>query len=233
MPAADDFLAQVCAVWEREAVAAEELGMRVVRVRTGIVLDKHGGALEKMLPFFKLCVGGPVAGGNQWMPWIHLDDLVGIYLRALDDAAWIGARQRHRARAGAQQGLLARARPRAAPAGVRAGPRLRRARALRRDGRHRGATASARCPRAPRRSATRSAIRSSTRRCGARWRARRRRPYLRGAQVQELRDARPVRGVVLDRRRGRLAQAFDHQARPPRAPARTPRAGRCGRRSAS
>ena len=65
MPAADDFLARVCAVWEREAVAAEELGMRVVRVRTGVVLDKHGGALETMLPFFKLCVGGPVAGGNQ------------------------------------------------------------------------------------------------------------------------------------------------------------------------
>jgi uncharacterized protein (TIGR01777 family) len=91
VPAADDFLAGVCAVWEREAVAAEELGMRVVRVRTGIVLDKDGGALEKMLPFFKLGVGGPVAGGKQWMPWIHVDDLVGIYLRALDDAAWTGA----------------------------------------------------------------------------------------------------------------------------------------------
>jgi uncharacterized protein (TIGR01777 family) len=89
-PAADDFLARVCAVWEREAVAAEALGMRVVRVRTGIVLDKDGGALETMLPFFKLGVGGPVAGGKQWMAWIHVDDLVGIYLRALDDAAWSG-----------------------------------------------------------------------------------------------------------------------------------------------
>jgi uncharacterized protein (TIGR01777 family) len=89
-PAAGDFLGQVCAVWEREAAAAEELGLRVVRVRTGIVLDKGGGALEKMLPFFRLGVGGPVAGGRQWMPWIHLDDLVGIYLRALDDASWSG-----------------------------------------------------------------------------------------------------------------------------------------------
>jgi len=90
-PAASDFLAEVCAVWEREAVAAEALGVRVVRVRTGVVLDKDGGALAKMLPFFRLGVGGPVAGGGQWMPWIHRDDLVALYLRALDDAAWTGA----------------------------------------------------------------------------------------------------------------------------------------------
>jgi len=90
-PAASDFLAEVCAVWEREAVAAEALGVRVVRVRTGVVLDKDGGALAKMLPFFRLGVGGPVAGGDQWMPWIHRDDLVALYLRALDDAAWTGA----------------------------------------------------------------------------------------------------------------------------------------------
>src|SRR4051794_24537532 len=89
-PAAGDFLAQVCAVWEREAVAAEELGMRVVRVRTGIVLDKEGGALARMLPVFRLGAGGPVAGGKQWMPWIHLDDLVALYLRALDDGSWSG-----------------------------------------------------------------------------------------------------------------------------------------------
>jgi uncharacterized protein len=90
VPAADDFLAEACAAWEREAAAAEALEMRVVRVRTGIVLDRHGGALAKMLPFFKLGVGGPVAGGGQWMPWIHLDDVVGIYLQALDDPAWSG-----------------------------------------------------------------------------------------------------------------------------------------------
>jgi uncharacterized protein (TIGR01777 family) len=89
-PAGDDFLAQVCVAWEREAQAAAELGARVVLVRTGIVLDEQGGALEKMLPFFKAGVGGPVAGGDQYMPWIHLDDLVGIYLQAIDDATWSG-----------------------------------------------------------------------------------------------------------------------------------------------
>ena len=85
-----DFLSQVCVAWEREALAAAELGARVVVVRTGIVLDPEGGALETMLPFFKAGVGGPVAGGKQYMPWIHLDDLIGIYLRALDDETWSG-----------------------------------------------------------------------------------------------------------------------------------------------
>jgi uncharacterized protein (TIGR01777 family) len=89
-PAGDDFLAQVCAAWEREASHAEELGVRVVRIRTGVVLDKGGGALAKMLPFFKLGLGGPVAGGRQYMPWIHVDDLVRLYLAALDEAAWSG-----------------------------------------------------------------------------------------------------------------------------------------------
>ena len=87
----DDFLGQLCVTWEREASAAEELGLRVVRVRTGIVLDKNGGALAKMLPFFRLGVGGPVAGGRQYMAWIHVDDLVGIYLAALDGEHWSGA----------------------------------------------------------------------------------------------------------------------------------------------
>jgi uncharacterized protein (TIGR01777 family) len=89
-PPGGDFLARVCIAWEREALAAEELGMRVVRVRTGVVLDKDGGALGKMLPFFKAGVGGPVAGGRQMMPWVHADDVAGIYLRAVDDAAWSG-----------------------------------------------------------------------------------------------------------------------------------------------
>ena len=89
-PPGDDFLAGVCVVWEREAAAATDLGVRVVTVRTGIVLDAEGGALEKMLPFFKLGVGGPVAGGKQYMPWIHLDDLVGLYLAALDEESWSG-----------------------------------------------------------------------------------------------------------------------------------------------
>ena len=86
-----DFLARVCVAWEREAMAAADLGVRVVTVRTGIVLAESGGALAKMLPFFRLGIGGPVAGGKQYMPWIHLDDVVGIYLRAIDDSAWSGA----------------------------------------------------------------------------------------------------------------------------------------------
>ncbi len=90
-PPGDGFLAGVCVVWEREAQAAEELGLRVVRVRTGIVLDKGGGALGRMLPFFRAGVGGPVAGGDQYMPWIHSDDLVQIYLDAIDGDDWSGA----------------------------------------------------------------------------------------------------------------------------------------------
>lgn len=64
--------------------------MRVVRLRTGVVLDPDGGALAKMLPPFKLGAGGPVAGGRQYMPWIHRDDLVGLYLAALGDGDWHG-----------------------------------------------------------------------------------------------------------------------------------------------
>jgi uncharacterized protein len=83
-PAAGDFLAQVCAEWEAEARAAGEFGMRVATTRTGVVLSESGGALAKMLPFFKAGLGGPVAGGDQYMPWIHADDVVGAMLCALD-----------------------------------------------------------------------------------------------------------------------------------------------------
>jgi hypothetical protein len=89
-PPGDDFLARVCMAWEREAEASAELGLRVVRVRTGVALDPAGGALAKMLPPFRLGAGGPVAGGRQYMPWIHADDLVGIYLAALDGPDWTG-----------------------------------------------------------------------------------------------------------------------------------------------
>jgi uncharacterized protein len=85
------FLAEVCVAWEREASAAAELGLRVVNVRTGVVLDKDGGALPKMLPPFRAGVGGPVAGGGQYLPWIHAGDLVRVYLAALDGPDWSGA----------------------------------------------------------------------------------------------------------------------------------------------
>jgi len=90
-PPGDDFLAAVCVAWEREAARAGELGLRVVAVRTGVVLDADGGALAKMLTPFKLGVGGPVAGGDQYLPWIHVDDLVALYLAALDGEDWQGA----------------------------------------------------------------------------------------------------------------------------------------------
>jgi uncharacterized protein len=90
-PAGDDFLARVCVAWEREAREAEKHGLRVVLVRNGVVLDESGGALAKMLPFFKLGVGGPVAGGKQHLPWVHADDVAGITIAALDDERWIGA----------------------------------------------------------------------------------------------------------------------------------------------
>ena len=80
----DDFLAEVVQAWEAEARKAEDLGMRVAISRTGVVLAPDGGALSKMLPPFKLGVGGPVAGGRQYMPWVHLDDVVGALLFLLD-----------------------------------------------------------------------------------------------------------------------------------------------------
>ena len=85
------WLAQVVVAWEHEARQAEQLGMRVACLRTGVVLDAKGGALQKMLPPFRMGVGGPVAGGEQYLPWIHLDDTVGLYLAAIDDETWSGA----------------------------------------------------------------------------------------------------------------------------------------------
>jgi uncharacterized protein len=86
----DDFLAQLTADWEAAALPAEDLGVRVVRMRTGVVLSESGGALAKMLPFFKAGIGGPVAGGRQYVPWVHLDDVVGVILFALDTEALAG-----------------------------------------------------------------------------------------------------------------------------------------------
>ncbi|HUF42777.1 MAG TPA: TIGR01777 family oxidoreductase [Verrucomicrobiae bacterium] len=72
------FLADLCVEWEEEASKAEALGVRVVLVRTGIVLAKGKGALAKMVPPFKMFVGGPLGSGDQWMSWIHIDDEVGL-----------------------------------------------------------------------------------------------------------------------------------------------------------
>jgi len=85
------FLAEVCADWEREALSAAELGIRVVCARIGIVLARDGGALAKMLTTFRLGAGGKLGDGRQWMPWIHLDDVIGILLHASQDARIQGA----------------------------------------------------------------------------------------------------------------------------------------------
>lgn len=85
-----DFLSGVCVDWEREAMQARALGVRVACLRTGIVLGR-GGALAPMLPIFRFGVGGPFGGGRQFVPWIHLDDLAELYVFALENAQIEGA----------------------------------------------------------------------------------------------------------------------------------------------
>ncbi len=84
-PPGSTFLAGVCLAWEREASRAEERGLRVVRLRTGVVLTPEGGALPQLARPVRLFAGGPIGGGRQWLPWIHIDDQVGLNLMALDD----------------------------------------------------------------------------------------------------------------------------------------------------
>ena len=88
-PPGRDWLADVVVRWEAQADTAK-LGTRVVKVRTGVVLDADGGALAKMLPPFKAGLGGPIGGGKQYMPWIHREDLTGIYLAAIDSPGFAG-----------------------------------------------------------------------------------------------------------------------------------------------
>lgn len=86
-----DFLANLCVAWERAALAAEGLGLRVACLRQGMVLGPGGGALAAMLPPFEFFIGGPLGGGRQWWPWILLDDDVALFLFALNDDAARGA----------------------------------------------------------------------------------------------------------------------------------------------
>jgi uncharacterized protein len=86
-----DYLAGVCQAWEDAARGAEALGMRVVRVRTGVVLDARGGALARMLPPFKMGVGGKLGDGRQWMSWIHAQDLVDLFRFAAENQSVRGA----------------------------------------------------------------------------------------------------------------------------------------------
>jgi len=81
----NDFLSNVCDLWENEAEKANAFGIRTASLSQGIVLSCKGGALTKFLPPFKFFIGGPLGNGRQWFPWIHIDDLVAIYLFILDN----------------------------------------------------------------------------------------------------------------------------------------------------
>ena len=89
-PAGADFLAHVCATWEAEAARAASSSVRVVRLRTGLVLDRRGGALPRMLLPFKLGAGGPLGSGRQYWPWIHIDDWVNLVRWAIVTPALSG-----------------------------------------------------------------------------------------------------------------------------------------------
>ncbi len=86
-----DFLSEVCKQWENASKGVDDLGIRRVNIRTGIVLSTNAGALKKMLLPFKLFAGGPLGNGKQWFPWIHIDDIIRIYINALDDTSFKGA----------------------------------------------------------------------------------------------------------------------------------------------
>ena len=83
----NSFSSELCQKWEAEAEKIAGLGIRTCYLRTGIVLGKNGGALAKMLPPFKMALGGPIGNGKQWMSWIHLDDIVGMIRFAIDNEA--------------------------------------------------------------------------------------------------------------------------------------------------
>ncbi|MBC2715704.1 MAG: TIGR01777 family protein [Desulfobacteraceae bacterium] len=83
--AGDDFLARVCIDWEKEALLARKKGVRVMCARFGVVLGANGGALSKMVPAYRLFVGGPLGNGRQWFPWIQIDDLIGAIYFVLNN----------------------------------------------------------------------------------------------------------------------------------------------------
>jgi uncharacterized protein (TIGR01777 family) len=88
---AHNYLANLCADWENEAKEIEDLDVRRVSVRTGLVLSKNEGLLKQLLPSFNFFMGGYLGSGKQWFPWIHIDDIVGIYLHAIENGSIKGA----------------------------------------------------------------------------------------------------------------------------------------------
>lgn len=83
--AGNDFMTDICKDWEKEAEKVEQSGVRRVSIRTGLVLQKDEGVLKKLTLPFKFFIGGPLGNGRQWFPWIHIDDIVGIYIHAIDN----------------------------------------------------------------------------------------------------------------------------------------------------
>jgi uncharacterized protein len=84
------FLPDVCVEWEGEAMRAEQFGVRVVQMRTGLVLSTDGGALAKMLPPFRLGIGGRLGSGTQWVPWVHIADVAGIVMHSIENESLRG-----------------------------------------------------------------------------------------------------------------------------------------------
>lgn len=89
-PPGDDFLARLCVAWEAEAVRAEELGIRVVRARIGLVLGEGGGVIEKMAVPFRMFVGGPIGSGKQVLSWVHMQDVVALLVDAVSNERMVG-----------------------------------------------------------------------------------------------------------------------------------------------
>ncbi|MFZ1517604.1 MAG: TIGR01777 family oxidoreductase [Ignavibacteriaceae bacterium] len=90
-PIGNDFLAEVCKIWESESAKVETANVRSIQVRTGLVLSSEDGALKQMLPPFKMFFGGPLGNAKQWFSWLHIVDIVGIYLHAIDNQNLSGA----------------------------------------------------------------------------------------------------------------------------------------------
>jgi uncharacterized protein (TIGR01777 family) len=90
-PPADDFLGQTCKKWEQVAEKFTDIGIRTVKIRTGVVLSKKGGVLPKIIIPIKLGFGSAIGDGNQYFPWIHIDDLCSIYIKAIEDTQMISA----------------------------------------------------------------------------------------------------------------------------------------------
>jgi uncharacterized protein len=84
------FLPEVCLAWETHAAGATRLGVRTIMLRFGMILAREGGALAKMLPLFRLGLGGRLGSGRQWMSWVGIEDVVGVVGHALRDSRWVG-----------------------------------------------------------------------------------------------------------------------------------------------